>query len=228
METKKVHAWLNGYTAIVVFIGVLVAYFTLTSLVNARFQNIEQDTRLLIADQQAKLIAITETTARGGADAVTESIVRDCSVIERDEFDRLLGRLNAGLSQQELTTLERLFGRCGAFYSQRKSVMVARLSREIEVYESYVEILSNVTGEDLTVSFNVPKWQALSAEEKKLSELFSNLVGIQDEIITTLLSGSLSNSPEMQIVLKKAQETQETLMVANMQAATIRAELVNL
>lgn len=228
MEMKNKHAWLNGQNIIVALIGVVLIYLLVTALVNVRFQQIEQGTRLLIADQQKTLIAIAETTARNGADTVTESIVRDCSVNERSEFDDLLGKLDSGLSQSQLSTLERLFGRCGPFFSERKSVMVARLSREIEIYESYVSLLGKVTGEDLSFAFDVPKWQALAAEEKKQSELFAGLVSAQDEIISTLLSGSRPDSSEIKTVLQKAREIQETLIVANKQTATIRAELVSL
>lgn len=228
MERKHNSIWLNGRYIIIVLLGIACTYLIVTTLVNLRFQQIEQGIRLLIADQQKTLVAIAETTARNGADTVTESIVRDCSVAERSEFDKLLGMLDAGLSQAQLTALERLFGRCGPFFSERKSVMVARLSREIEIYESYVTLLGKVTGEDIAVAFDVPGWQALAAEERKQSGLFARLVSTQDEIISTLLSGSRPDSPEIQTVLQQAREIQETLVVANKQAASIRAELVNL
>lgn len=220
--------WLSGHNIVMALLGVVVVYLLVITVVNIRFQGVEQSTRLIIADQQKTLVGIAETTARNGADSVTESIVRDCSVAERNEFDDLLGKLDTGLSQAQLTTLERLFGRCGAFFSQRKSVMVARLSREIEIYESYVDLLGKITGEDLSTAFDVPKWQTLAAEEKKQSELFTGLVSVQDEIITTLLSGSRPDSTDIQLILQKAREIQETLAVTNKQTATIRAELVNL
>lgn len=228
METNIQNGWYNVRVLISALVGVVVLYSLVTLIVHNRLNTLEQETRLRIADQQSTLIAIAETTARNGADTVTESIVKDCSVDERSEFDTLLGKLDAGLSQSQLTTLERLFGRCGPFFSERKSVMVSRLVREIEVYESYVSLLSTVTGEELSKPFNVPNWQALAAEEQKQSALFAELVSVQDKIITMLLSGSVSNSTDMQAVLQRAHEIQETLIVAGKQTATLRAELVSL
>lgn len=203
-------------------------YVSITTTVNSRFDELEESTRLLIANQQSLLVAIAETTARNGADSVTEVIIKDCSVVERNEFDDLLGKLDSGLSHDQLTTLERLFGRCGSFYSERKSVMVSRLTREIEVYESYVNLLSAELNEDLSISFNVPQWQALAAEEQKQSEMFTDLVAVQDQIITTLLSGKSPTSPEIVEVLRSAKEIQETLIVVNKQASSLRSELVSL
>lgn len=228
METTKKNSWMNSKNAIFLLVGVTVMYFIVTVLVNARFNELEQSTRLLIADQESLLVAIAETTARNGADAVTESIIKDCSVTERNEFDDLLGKLDSGLNYTQLSTLERLFGRCGPFYSERKSIMVARLSREIEVYKSYVDLLNAELNEDLTDAFKVPQWQALAAEEQKQSEMFTDLVSVQDEIISTLLAGKSPASPEMAEILRKAQETQETLIVANKQASKLRSELVSL
>ena len=88
--------------------------------------------------------------------------------------------------------------------------------------------LNAITGEDLSAAFSIPQWQALATEEKHQSELFSRLVGLQDEIITTLLTGSRADSAEMQEILHQAREVQETLLVADKQAANIRAELVSL
>lgn len=213
--------------AIVLFV-VIAIFVLVTTLVQSRFNSIEQNTRLAIADQQSVLIAIAEVTARGGADVVTESVVKDCSMTERTEFDSLLGRLNDGLSKNELTTLERLFGRCGAFYAERKAVMVSRLAREIEIYETYVAQLSTITNTDLQIEFRIGEWKNLAAEEKKQSDLFSRLVQVQDQIITTLLAGKTATSPEMQDILQQAKEIQETLLVANKQASTLRAVLIGL
>jgi hypothetical protein len=228
METAKKSLWVNRRNLAYLLLGVMVMYLIITMLINGRFNELEQNTRLLIADQQSLLVAIAETTARNGADSVTESIISDCSVTERNEFDDLLGKLDSGLSHSQLSTLERLFGRCGTFYSERKSVMVSRLSREIEVYESYVNLLSAQRDENLAEAFNVSEWQALAAEERKQSEMFTDLVSVQNEIITTLLAGKSPTSPEMAEILRRAKEIQETLIVVNMQASNLRSKLVSL
>lgn len=208
-------------------LGVALVYFLVNMLTENRFQDLELQTRVLISQQEAVLATIAETTARNGADSVTEQIVKDCSVSERSTFDTLLGQLNNGLPQAQLVELERLFGRCGSFYSERKSVMVSRLAREIEVYESYVNQLSTVLGEETAEDFQIPQWNKLAEEEQKQSLLFSQLVTQQDLIINTLLSGKAANSAEITEILREVKEIQETLVVTNQQVANTRAELVS-
>ena len=210
------------------FFSLTIIYLIITSLVNNRFQAIELHTRAQIAEQQTLLATIAEITARNGADSVTEAIVRDCTIKERSVFDDKLGRLDDGLPRTELVELERLFGRCGSFYSERKSVMVARLSREIEIYRDYVDQLSVILGEDMSDDFFVAKWEVLATEESKQSEYFSKLVKLQDEIITALLAGRVASSPEIVEILREVREVQETLLVANKQASNIRSELIAL
>ncbi len=220
--------WLTKKNLLALIFGAVLLYLLVTVMVDQRLQDHEYNVRLLIADQESTLIAIAETTARNGADAVTESIVQDCNITEREEFDSLLGRLNSGLARSELQTLERLFGRCGSFYSDRKTVMVSRLAREIEVFESYVSLLSLISGKDIAPEMKVAEWQALAAEERQQSELFAQLVRIQDEIITLLLAGESTASPGMEEVLRSARETQEGLLYASKQSQRIRAELIPL
>ena len=222
--TKK----LTAKNILVAFLGAGSFYLLFTSLMTSKFSQLEADTRALLAEQQATMILLAEATARGGADAVVESIIRDCSLAERNEFDVLLGRLDKGLSQAELTMLDRLFGRCGTFYSARKAVMVAKLARETGVYETYVNQLSTIVGEDLSDSFSVLEWQALAEVEHKQSDHFTQLVGLQDKIISQLLAGKNQNSPEIQGILNMVRVTQEALTVTNQQASSIRFGLVSL
>lgn len=226
MEINNNKNWLR--MGVMFGIGVLAAFMLFTVFADKQFQDLEQETRLLIADQQSVLVAIAETTARNGADAVTEGIVKDCEIDERSEFEDLLGKLDKGLSASQLATLERLFGRCGPFYSERKLVMVARLAREIEVYRSYIELLSTIENQDLSTAFSIAEWEALAVEEQKQSELFAELVSAQDQIISALILGKTVESPEMKEILQKVREIQETLIVANKQASVIRGKLVSL
>lgn len=228
MEKKQIQQWFSLKTVLACVLGVLVVYLFSAEIAAVRLAGYEQITRVQIADQQTALVAIAEVTGRNGADAVTEAIVRDCTVAERSQFDDLLGRLNNGLSQTDLTTLERLFGRCGAFFSERKSLMAARLLRETEIYKNYVSQLSMLEGTDLSEAFSVAKWETLAKSEQHQSELFAQLVAVQDKIISTLLAGKAATSDEMQLVLQEAKEIQETLQVTNKQASTLRSELVPL
>lgn len=227
MNTANKGHWFNGKNLIVLVIGMLVMYLGVTTMVDKRFVEFETSTRSQITEQLVLVTAIAEATSRNGADAVTESIVKDCSVTERIQFDDLLNKLNNNLNRTQLTELERLFGRCGSFYSERKSVMVARLNREVEILEGYVNQLSVILGKDVSDKYSLSDWKTLAEEEKKQSELFAKLVVLQDEIIGTLLSGKNAQSPEIVEILQQVREVQETLLVANAQASTVRSRLVS-
>ena len=196
--------------------GVLIA--------RERLADLRTELLIQVNEQQTLLTTIAETTARNGADEVTEGIVKDCSIDERTQFDALLGRLDSGLLQSELTSLERLFGRCGSFYAERKSVMVARLEREVEVYENYVTQLEQIGGVDVA-DFNVTLWQQLVEDEKKQSVAFSALVENQDKIISSLLAGRNANSPEMKSILEEVKRVQQSLTDASISAGEKRRTL---
>jgi hypothetical protein len=224
MDAKQVK---KGYFlgGIIIF---LVIYAVSSFVVHERLEDVRTTIELQISEQQTLLASIAETTARNGADATTEAIVRDCATDERKEFDSLLGRLDAGLSTTELTKLERLFGRCGSFYSERKSVMVARFEREIDLYETYITQLEALESSDEEKTYKVDRWKELVQKEKLQSESFSKLVPLQDKIITTLLSGKSIQSEELKVTLQEARDVQEMLILANTQASQIRAELISL
>jgi hypothetical protein len=205
---------------------VIGCYFVVTTIVEARLQSLEAQLVDTINAQKEVLVAIAQTTSRNSNDEATANIVTDCDVTERVRFDDLLGQLDRGLSKEELTELDRLFGRCGEFYSKQKAVMVFRLNREVEAFKTYVNQLQIITGRDVSQEYNVTGWEALASEEEKQSKLFSDLVALQDEIITTLLNGKAANSEEMKGVLREVQEIQETLVVANKQAAALRATVI--
>jgi len=218
----------NIKLVIAFLIGVGVVFLIVSFVVNQRLTELQLQTRLLISDQEILLVTIAETTARNGADEVTERIIRDCSNSERTQFDQLLSNLNKGLTKAQLVELERLFGRCGNFFSERKSVMVSRFEREIQIYETFVEQLNNLSGRDNFDEYQVPEWKQLAELETKQSRLFSELVTVQDTIISLLLNGNLPESDEIAEASQKASNIQETLAVTNAQASKIRSTLVSL
>lgn len=205
----------------------LFAYVGGILIARERLADLRSELLLQISEQRTLLYTIAETTARNGADEVTERIVRDCSLDERTQFDELLGKLNQGLSQNNLVTLERLFGRCGSFYAERKSVMVSRLEREVEVYETYVKQLEQIGGVDVA-DFNVQTWKELVAAEQKQSQEFNTLVAHQDNIISELLLGKSANSSEIKAILDQVKTVQQALAEANTAASETRQQLISL
>jgi hypothetical protein len=206
----------------------VAVYLIVTFVVNQRLSELQLETRLLISEQETLLATIAETTARNGGDEVTERIIKDCPFTERVRFDELLSKLNQGLTLVELTELERLFGRCGSFFAERKSVMVSRLQREVQIYETFVNQLNNLTESDNNKTYKVGEWQRLAELETKQSQLFSELVQAQDEIISQLLAGNSPDSEAVQTTIQNANKIQETLIVTNTQASTVRSNLVSL
>lgn len=214
--------------AVFLLLGIALVYLLFVTAIDNRLANIEQNAQNHLVEQQTLMTAIAKTTARNGGDAVAASVIQDCNVSDRSRFDALLGDLDTNLSQAELAELDQLFGRCGSFYAMQKSIMVSRLAREVEVYEDYVQQLSLVTEKELSDVYEVETWKTLVEAEKVQSELFSKLVDLQDEIISTLFTGQTIESEEMKTILREVTEVQEALAVANSNASSIRSELVPL
>lgn len=216
-----------------VILGMLVAvaatsYLTANFIVNERLEDYEGAVLQQHSEQRELLVSIAETTARNGGDAITETIVKDCTTGERLEFENLLSSLDAGLRQSQLIELERLFGRCGSFYAERKSVVIARMDREFQLYKSYTRQLEQLRGRELTDEFQLPEWESLVLLEQQQSSLFSKLVTLQDDIISTLLTEKSVDSLEIKEILTEVRESQENLALANTQASSVRKDLISL
>lgn len=203
-----------------------VMWYASLMIVTNQTEDLTATITLQLSEQRSLLNTVAEITARNGADQITESIIRDCSVVERTSFDTLLGRLDSGLGRTDLVELDRLFGRCGSFFSERKIVMASRLEREIGVYENYVTQLATLTGQSTETEYQVETWKKLAEQEQMLSEQFSRLVDLQDEIITTLLSGKSRDGEEIQTILREVKDTQDGLIIQNAQTGTTRSELI--
>lgn len=227
--TKDSPRKISLVTALLLFVvGGVALYLYLNGALEEKIDDLTSSLKVQITEQEAKIATIAEITARNGADTVTELIIKDCTPSDRGKFDDLLSSLDSGLSPSELTELERLFGRCGAFFAERKSVMVSRLAREVEVYRTYVGQLQTLTSASAVEEYQVVKWQELADAEARQSALFNETVTQQDNIISALLAGKRVDSEEISTILNNVQETQETLLVANKQASVLRSELISL
>lgn len=218
----------NRTTLLVAALVLIGATIAAQQVVQHRLGSLELLLSVKVTEQKALLATIAETTARNGADSVTEAIVIDCPIDERSRHDELLGRLDQGLTPSELTELNTLFAGCGSFYAERKSVMVARLDREIAVYKDYVKLLSSVTGKDEATEHRTESWQELVEGEQTQSVLFSELVRLQGEIIEALIAGNSPQSERIESILVEVQETRESLLLAKTKTDTLRAELTTL
>lgn len=222
MNKKTIQYGVAGI-GVAVLLGGIVQF-----LVNERLEDFLATVTLQQSEQRVLLVGIAETTARNGADAVTEAVVKDCSTTERDRFDKQLGRLDAGLSRAELVELDALFSSCGSFFAERKSLMVARMKREFDLYESYTEQLEVLRATELDKESKVEEWRALVELEARQNELFTSLVTLQGRIIDELLAGNTINSPEMTEILAEVREVRENLTLAGTQASSVRSEVLSL
>lgn len=180
---------------------------------------------LELAEQELILQQLSDTTRRGVADAVTNSVIIDCTNTERQRLDALLNGLTDSLSSAELLETESLFNKCASVSADRKAVMAARLMREVEVYESLRDML--------TVYGELPEeerarssaWRSVAEQEQLLATRFRELVKQQGDIIALLKAGRKRDAEEIQTILKEVQDVRNLIIISNQQLDTTRQTL---
>jgi len=209
--------------------GVLLGAYFINGYINRSIdQTLENTTYALeahIAEQELLLNTIADLTRQLGADEITEQIVVDCSPIERERFDTLLGQLSTNISQSDLRELDTLFYKCGSYYADRKSVMAARLIREVAVYKDYLALRDNIVGNTDKDTARADTWQQVATMELELADDFNRLVDLQGDIILTLLAGKSRTSPEIEATLLAVTETRNMMTVKTQQIERLRGEL---
>jgi len=209
-------------TLLLVLIGALLLSML---IVSQRTQAYQDTVETQLSAQVELLQALAIATSQNRADSATGVRIKDCQPEQRTTFDGLLGRLDSGLQRSELLQLEQLFSACAYVQAERKAVVVAQLDREVAVLASYAEQMSVITSTDAAPDYAIASWERLVEHESAQVTGFDELVIAQKSIIDTLLEGKAADSPEMLAILDTVRETQEALLFANTQAATLRAEL---
>ena len=229
MKKNILKDWLSFQTVAALLLGILIVHFAASFVVSNRTMAAEAIIKTELNDQKAELSSIATLAAQNQADAVTNSIIQDCPLRERDRFDSLLGRLDDGLAREALRELDYLFGRCADFLSDRKLIMAARLTREVAVYRNYVELLYAITdsSSDQNSVYPIQSWEELAASEQEQSRLYRELVRLQEKIITTLLEGRTTNSEEIMTILASVREVNSQLAAAGQEANAIRSQLIS-
>jgi hypothetical protein len=184
------------------------------------------DVRTMIEAQQATMQSIVLLTAKDMADERTQQIIQDCSSENRASFDTLLSNLQ-NIRGQQLIEVESLFNDCGDFYAVQNAVMVAKLEREYELYTNYISLLLAVDSRTQPTTFKQQQWQELVALENEKSNLSTQLVKIQGEIITLLRTNKAIASDEMQTLVVDGQKTREALYTNSSLIETLRTELTS-
>jgi hypothetical protein len=178
-----------------------------------------------IAEQELVLATIADLTKRNEADEITERIVVDCTPTERERFETLLNKLSATITRTELTELDSLFFVCGRYFADKKSVMAARLAREVSVYEEYISLRSRILSTDDALTERVVLWQRVADDELTMAADFTRLVELQRDIIMALLAGKSRDSEEIANTLRDVTEIKNNMTVRVQQIETTRREL---
>ena len=186
--------------AFAIVLGVGVAYY------NQR--HVETAIRTQLESQEKYMIALAVTTDRNGADEVIQATISDCT--RRDEYETLLVRL-ATLNKQELITVQNLFENCGNFFAERKSLMVSKLEREIEIYTHTIGLLETLRSNPSALT-RLDEWKQLIEHEKTRSALLTEQFTIQKKIITLLISGMSAQSTGVYTLVQDAQKINELLI----------------
>jgi hypothetical protein len=178
-----------------------------------------------IAKQELVLATIADLTKRNEADEITERIVVDCSPTERQRFETLLDKLSSSITRTELTELDSLFFVCGRYFADKKSVMAARLAREVSVYEEYISLRSRILSTNDELTERVSLWQRVADDELTSAADFTRLVELQRDIIMALMAGKSRDSEEITNTPRNVTEIKNNMTVRVQQIETTRREL---
>ena len=168
------------------------------------------------------LATLAIRTDKNEVDTVVSEIIVDCT--NRVEFEELLVRLEL-LQHRDLIRVQQMLESCGPFYSQRKAVMITRLERELEALRNRVNLLSVL--HPRIGDFNLSNWEEVVSLERRRSDLLSEQVAIQREIVSFLISGKKSSAVEIRERVGRAGEVFELLGVLDKQIDAKRDVLIS-
>ncbi len=191
-------------------IGVFVSYSNTKEIVASVQAQIEL--------HEKRIIELSEITDRNGADEETASIISDCP--RREDYEGYLVRL-ASLNKQELIIMQNLFDACSPFYTEQKMLMVSKLAREFESYQTYITLLDTLT-DTVAYTDTLSRFSTLVTIERERSALIVDQTKLQAQIITLLISGKSAYGAEVAKLLSEAQQVNELLSVLDHRADEIR------
>ena len=192
--------------------------------IDNRLSSALEKTTTAVSAQESDMFTMLAHLGRNTADPESSVIVQDCSNTQRARFDTLLGRLDSGLSGDELDDLEVLYHQCGDFYAALRAVMADRLKERVRHYSDLREIEQKLRQRD-EIAPAVTLWQDIADTQLRISTHFSRLVTIQGEIIEALQNGQGRNSETIRLLLSEAQEIQDSIGVLNIEVTADREEL---
>lgn len=212
--------------SIIVLIGVLIfSFYALETYIKKSNTEAITSINTAITKQELNLVALAELTRSNGADSITDRFITDCKALERQRFDTLLDALSKNISAGELSELNSLFYVCGSFYADRKSTMAIKLTSEVEDLETLHTILATITTLPEKNVSSAAIWNEIAEAELKTAEYFNTLVDLQGSIITDLLSGKRSDSPELIATLTEVNSVRGQMLVLSKQIEVSKQKL---
>jgi hypothetical protein len=212
-----------------IFIGVvtvvILAFLVSHIVVERRLSILRESLDLKLSEQKTLLEEVARTTGRGSANKQVLQLIPGCSADDGNKFDELLSSLDRGLNKTELTTLRELFNICGNTPALRRQAMVNQFERELVDYQSLRDEREKLGRFDSNEETQ-DKWQELLVAEKKIGDLFYQLVTVQSEIINGLLYTSDLSTNEIEMAKAKAVSIKNELNEITLTASGLRLELI--
>lgn len=212
------------FISIIIFVTIVSFYAMQKYVEKTNTETINRITHA-VTTQELNLQSMAELTRSNGADAVTDRFISDCKAVERQRFDTLLDALSQNISREDLTELNTLFYSCGSFYADRKSIMAIKLDQEVEHLHDLQNILATISTIPKEQISGAATWKEIAEAELKTAEYFKTLVALQGSIITDLLSGKRTDSPELIATLTEVNSVRGQMVVLSKQIEVSKEKL---
>ncbi|USN87832.1 MAG: hypothetical protein H6779_00075 [Candidatus Nomurabacteria bacterium] len=216
----------NGIYVAGVLVGIFVVLVSAQAITNQKLSSLRYHIDNEITLQTAKVENLAKLIGNGKSNAKAEALVKACASADNDLYENLLSKLDNGLGQSDLKTLNSLFDECGYVYANRRADMVYQFEYEVNNLLFLVQERNYFDGEKVGLLDNSLKWNELLLIEDNIRDNFLELVVIQKHIITTLLAGETKDSYAVQALREDAEEVRTNLSESTKKASTLRSELI--
>lgn len=205
------------YIIMGVVVGLIAVYGLTEVSVHKKVQALLLDTQAGYQVQLSGLKNFVALSQDTGASPAAREIIVDCPGYMQTRYDELLSSLGTNLSKNALSELVTVFERCANVPLLQRAITVREFELQVDALEVLASELSRLEEDDVynTVAAD---WRLLVKAEQAFNELYRELIGVQEEIVTSLAAGI----PASDVSLK---EVQEKGAVIQARQAAVRAEI---
>ena len=213
-----------SYTHLLLLIGfIAVVFFLAAKYVDHSLAAVQSALDEKITTERQALMIAAEALYRSRNDETIRPYVRDCSTAHRNEFDGYLNRLHQ-LPKTELDRVELLFEACASFFADQKAALLANFSRDYHSYLTTVALYEAIDERDPLV-IEQEDWELFLQFQEQLTQLLSEQVTIQQEIIVLLQSGASVGDDTVRSQMEQAQEVAQSATVISRQIDSVYTRL---